>query len=59
MFFHLGALIYFSKIMFNVFFFMFFLLPSLIRFWIFSDLKQRNKTLWAMVLMGLEIIYKD
>ena len=25
---------------------MFFLPPSLIRFWIFSDLKQRNKSKW-------------
>ena len=41
-FFYLVALINFSKNMFNGFFFLnIFFPPSLIRFWIFSDLKQR------------------
>ena len=46
-FFYLVALINFSENSWNVFFSqMFFLPPSLFRFSIFSDLKQRNKNQW-------------
>ena len=47
MFFYLVALINFFENRLNVFFTKYFFLPpSLIRFWIISDLKQRNKNKW-------------
>ena len=46
MFFYFVALINFSKNRFKQFFLNVFLPPSLIRFWFFSDLKQRSR-IWA------------